>query len=362
MHGSESARPPSAGRVEPVSGRARLLLGALLLAGVAILAYLPALKGGFIWDDNRFLTNNTVLKASDGLRRIWFTGESPDYWPVSSTSVWLEWRLWGMQAAGYHATNLLLHIGEALLLWMVLRRLEVPGAYLAAMLFALHPVNVESVAWITQRKNLTAMLFFLVSILCFLKTNPGAPPGSSRPAGLGRWYALSLLAFALAMLGKGSVAPLPIVLLGIVWWRRRLEARDWLEIAPFFAVALIFTCVNLRLQSHEYIHFRTAGFVERTLTAGAMVWFYAGKALWPARLSFVYPQWSIHPGSFSSWLPLLAAAGVTIALFLGGGRGASPWRRACRICWMCSLIARPLPEDWRSTSPKEQSIPGVSRR
>jgi len=123
MFRSETARPARAGWDQPAPGKGCLLLGALLLAGLTVLAYVPALRGGFIWDDNRFLTLNPLMKASDGLRRIWLTAESPDYWPLSSTSVWLEWRLWGMQAAGYHATNVLLHIAEVLLLWAILRRL-----------------------------------------------------------------------------------------------------------------------------------------------------------------------------------------------------------------------------------------------
>src|SRR5262249_52546771 len=143
---------------------------AALLAAAATLAYLPTLRNGFVWDDDTFLTANSLIHARDGLRRFWFTSEAPDYWPVTSSSLWLEWRLWGTRAAGYHATNLALHLADLLLLWAVLRRLAIPGALLATLLFAVHPVNVESVAWITQRKNLLSMLFYLASIRWFVKS------------------------------------------------------------------------------------------------------------------------------------------------------------------------------------------------
>jgi tetratricopeptide (TPR) repeat protein len=330
---SQTARPAPDPTNAHASGKRRLLLGVLLLAGLTVLAYVPALAGGFIWDDDTFLTRSPFIKAADGLRRLWLTTQAPDYWPLTSTTLWVEWRIWGMRAGGYHATNVLMHIGEALLLWTILKRLKIPGAYLAALIFALHPVNVESVAWITQRKNLVAMLFFLLSILCFLQTDPGAPPGPARRSGRGGWYGLSLLAFVLAMLGKGSVAPLPLVLLGIIVWHRRLEASDWMRIAPFLAVAAIFTAVNVGLESHAYGH-RMAGFVERMLGAAAALWFYAAKAIWPVNLCFVYPPWSIHIDEFRWWIPLLAAVGTTAGLWIVGKRGRSPWGRGALFAWL----------------------------
>jgi tetratricopeptide (TPR) repeat protein len=291
----------------------RFWLAAAALAGITLLAYLPALRGGFIWDDDSFLTLNPLVKASDGLRRFWFTTQAADYWPVTSSTLWVEWRLWGMNAAGYHATNVALHLVEVVMLWAILRRLAIPGAWLAALLFAVHPVNVESVTWIAQRKNLTAMLFYLLSIYCFLRTRyfvENKAAGSRGLRDLFLW--LSLLAFALAMLSKGSVAPLPLVLLGLIAWRRRLEARDAWYLAPFFAVAGVLAIVNVWFQTHgSAVVIRTATFGDRLLGAGAVIWFYLGKALWPAGLIFVYPQWHISPGNPLWWLPLAASMGVT---------------------------------------------------
>src|SRR6185312_186903 len=152
----------------PLLKPAGRLQGWILITLVALAAYLPTLRNGFVWDDDTFLTDNALIKAPDGLRRFWLTTEPPDYWPVTSTTLWAEWRLWGRNATGYHVTNLLLHIAEAGLLWGILRRLRAPGALFAALLFAAHPVNVESVAWIAQRKNLMAMLFALGTVWFFL--------------------------------------------------------------------------------------------------------------------------------------------------------------------------------------------------
>ena len=144
----------------------QILAATALLTGAALLAYWPAVTGGFVWDDDTLVTDSTLVKAPDGLYRMWFTTEPLDYWPLTNTSFWLEWRLWGMRSTGYHATNLLLHVASGLLVWAILRRLSIRGGLLAAALFVLHPVNVESVAWIAQRKNTLSMVFFLLSILC----------------------------------------------------------------------------------------------------------------------------------------------------------------------------------------------------
>lgn len=324
-----TTRPAAPAGSTPVAARRRTAWAALLLLGLVIAAYAPVLRNGFVWDDDSSLTENAFIHAPDGLRRFWFTTQTPDYWPVTATTLWLEWRVWGARAAGYHASNVLLHAGSALLLWSVLRRLRIPGAYFAALLFAVHPVNVESVAWIAQRKNLLGMLGFLASIRCFLETGIAAAPEPRSPVGAGRWYGLSLAAFVLAMLCKGSVAPLPLVLLGLIAWHRRPTRRDLLRLAPFFVTALVLAGVDAWFQTHgtgEVI--RRAGAAERLLGAGAAVWFYLGKALVPAHLLFVYPQWVIHAGDPLWWVPLLAALAFTAVLARGG-----PRTRAALFAW-----------------------------
>jgi tetratricopeptide (TPR) repeat protein len=253
--------------------------------------------------------------------------------------------------AGYHVTNLILHVVEALLIWVILRKLSVTGAFLAAMIFAVHPVNVESVAWIAQRRNVVAMLFFLLSILWYLKADmptaiAGMAPARSHagpwerektfssfilhPSAFHFCYWLSLAAFTLAMLSKGSAAVLPVLLLGIIWWLRSLIRRDMLRIAPFFLLAVVLTGVNIWFQMHgENIEIRNAGFAERLLGAGGVVWFYLYKALLPIDLVFIYPQWHIEVGNPLWWLPLLAALIVTAVLW----RYRKGWSRPLLFAW-----------------------------
>ena len=288
----------------------RLALGAVLIVLLTTAVYWPALSGGFLIDDDKLISDNSLVRSSDGLLRIWATTQAMDYWPLTNTSFWLEWRLWGFNPTGYHVTNLLLHIAAAFLIWAILRKLAIPGEFLAALLFAVHPVNVESVAWISQRKNMLAMFFFLLSILWWLR----ATEAPTR-----RWYWLSLLAFTLAMLSKGSVAVLPVVLLLIVWWqKRRVDKSDLLRTVPFFVVAIVLTLVNVWFQKHGLdVVVRDVNFGQRLAGAGAVVWFYLAKALAPIDLVFVYPQWQIDAAQLLWWMPLVAALLVTVMLLLG---------------------------------------------
>jgi tetratricopeptide (TPR) repeat protein len=298
--------------------------------------YAPLRHAGFLWDDDTFLTENPLIRAADGLRRFWFTGEPVDYWPVTSSTLWLEWRAWGLDPLGYHVTNVLLNALEVLLIWRILERLRVPGAFLAAAAFAVHPVNVATVAWITQRKNLMAMLFYLISILLFVKAEDSRPGGGGHPGSPGRWLWLSLAAFALAMLSKGSVAMLPVVLLGIVAWRRRVTWGDLARSIPFFAVAAAFVVVNFRFTVQGASEVAShAGLGQRLLGAGAVTWFYLAKALLPFHLMFIYPQWTVRAADPAWWLPLGAAAGLTALLWLMRQR----WGRGPLFAWLYFCVS-----------------------
>ncbi len=334
----------------------RVSAAVALIAVIAFFAYFPSISGEFILDDNLLLTENTLIMSPDGLCRFWCSTEATDYWPVTNSSLWIEWRLWEMHSTGYHVTNLVLHVIESFMVWLILRKLSVPGAFLAAVIFAVHPVNVESAAWIAQRKNMLAMLFFLMSILWYLKrhmptTSVGMAAGYVKRdmptvrlgrmcmapgTGGSRWYWLGLLAFVLAMLSKGSVAVLPALLLGIDWWHGPVTRRDLVRIAPFFVVALFFTGVNVWLQMRNTVTvIRTAGFAERLLGAGGVVWFYLYKAFMPVDLAFVYPQWRIQPGNPLWWLPLLAALIVTVVLW----RYGASWSRPFLFAWGFFCVA-----------------------
>jgi tetratricopeptide (TPR) repeat protein len=310
-----------------------------IFAAVAFACYWPSLTGGFLLDDDIYLTGNRLVKATDGLYRIWFTTQAFDYWPITNSSFWLEWRLWGLHPLGYHVTNLLLHIASALLFWTLLRRLAIPGALLAAAIFLVHPVNVESVAWIAQRKNTLSMLFFLLSLLWYVADEDGrdnhANAVSARKTS--RWYWLSLLAFVIAMLSKGSVATLPLVLLLLIWWRRgRVVRADLVRALPFLAIAIVLTLVNVWFQGHGTGQVpRYATLVERLLGAGAVVLFYLYKALLPLGLTFVYPTWTIRADDPVWWFPAAAVVALTVALFL---LRRSRWGRAVLFAWVFFLL------------------------
>ena len=214
----------------------------LVLLGIAVfVAYVPAIQAGFIWDDDDYVQENPVLRSDEGLRIMWTEPMSiPQWYPVVHTTFWVEFRLWGLNPLGYHVTNVLIHIASTVLLFFVLRRLAVTGALLAAAVFGLHPVMVESVAWITERKNVLSLLCYLGSLLCYLRfedlQSSDRDPAKRRPWVL---YGLSLVLFAGALLSKTVTCSLPAVVLLLIYWKRgHVSWSSLWPMLPFFAVAL----------------------------------------------------------------------------------------------------------------------------
>lgn len=306
--------------------RGRLVLMAACLLLVTCLAYIPALRAGFIWDDDDYVTENAALRSVEGLRSIWFDlGTTTQYYPLVYTTFWVEYQLWGVQPFGYHLVNVLLHVSVALLLWTVLRRLRVPGAYLAAFIFALHPVHVESVAWITERKNVLSGVFYMAALLAYLRFCPLNHEG---PNGVGNqeragtrcarsWYLAAIVLFAAALLSKTVTCSLPAGILLLLWWRReRLGARDLARLIPFFVLGAAMAFVTAWVE----VHLVTAGreqwsltWLQRILLAGRAVWFYLYKLVWPTDLVFIYPRWRIDVTNWALYLyPASAVAGLTV--------------------------------------------------
>jgi len=276
------------------SSRSRTCVFALILTAVTIFVYRPAWNGGFLWDDDAYVTNNELLTAPDGLRRIWFSLDSPSqYFPLVYTTFRIEHALWGLNPTGYHWVNLLLHIANALLVWRVLARLHVPGAWLAGAIFALHPVQVESVAWITERKNVLMGFFFLLTLLAWIAF---VDERTKRPW---RFYGLALILYALALSAKTTACILPAALLLILWSQKKpINKRRLSQVVPFLIMGI---GMGLLAVWWERYHQGTRGVlfalgpIERLLIASRAVWFYLSKLIWPSNLTFIYPKWNISP-------------------------------------------------------------------
>ncbi len=298
------------------------LLG-LLLVVITVLAYQQAWNAGYIWDDDKYVTENHLLTAPDGLKRIWFSRDSPSqYFPLVYTTFRIEHAIWGLNATGYHWVNILLHALNALLVWKLLQRLALPGAWLAAALFALHPVNVESVAWITERKNVLMGVFFLLSVLAWLRFIEGAA------ADRRRYYALALLLYALSLFSKTTACTMPAALLLILWLRRMpITAARIAQVTPFlvlgFAMGLLTMWWERHIQGTQGEWF-AMGPIERVLVASRAIWFYGSKLIWPADLAFSYPKWDISASDPADyvWLLITLAAAASIYFarrFVGRG-------------------------------------------
>lgn len=283
---------------------------AAMIVAAVLIAYVPALRAGFIWDDDYYVTKNVTLRDAAGLKRIWIDiGATPQYYPLVFTSFWFERQLWGIQnAAGYHLTNVLLHAANALLVWLVLRRLKIPGAWLAATLFALHPVQVESVAWITERKNVLSGMFYLGALLAYFRFCgiDHDAPGERR----GKFYLISLVLFTAALLSKTVTCTLPAVIALILWWKKEFRWRNLLPLVPMILLGLAAGALTATMERH---HVGAQGpewdlsIVDRTLIAGRAVWFYAFSILAPVNLTFIYPRWHIDAGQLWQYFFPVAA-------------------------------------------------------
>lgn len=271
------------------ASRLRDVAAGVLLLGALFIAYFPALSGQLIWDDDAHVTR-PALYSLHGLWRIWFeAGATQQYYPLLHSAFWIEHRLWGNAVPGYHITNLLLHAGVAFLLVAVVRRLGLSGAWLAAFIFALHPVCVESVAWISEQKNTLSAFLYLASALFYLRFDEGRRRS---------YYFLASGLFVLALLTKTVTATLPAALLVIFWWRRgRLEwRRDVRPLSPWFLIGacsgLLTAWIERKLIGAEGAAFDLTA-LQRCLLAGRVIYFYVAKVLFPSNLMFIYPRWSV---------------------------------------------------------------------
>ena len=304
------------------------------------MSYAQVFNAGFIWDDESHLTRNPCIVGPLGLKEVWTSGRAV-YYPLVLTTFWTVHKFVGLSPWPYHLLNVFLHAGSALLLWQVLRQLNVRGAWLGAALWALHPVMVQSVAWVTELKNTQSGLFYLLSIFCFLKWDErpriaritrmsnkrkqGGAVSSPPPPRFGNRRSLMLLAlslsfFILATLSKPSVVMLPVILALCVWWRKeRIRWLDVAALAPFVlisAFASIWTILEQKFDAGAIGAEWAQTWPDRLIIAGRAIWFYVAKLAWPHPLIFIYPRWQINSSQPMAYLPLVAAMAGLLALWL----------------------------------------------
>jgi tetratricopeptide (TPR) repeat protein len=306
----------------------------LAIVALTCVSYLPVLRAGFVWDDDLHVMHTPQQVSWRGLRDLWLRpGFQPQYYPLTHTSFWIEYHLWGTDGSGhprpvgYHVVNVLLHAANAVLVWRVLRRLEFGPAFIVGVLFAVHPVCVESVAWISERKNTLSTLFYLLAAMSYLRFDPPQEPGPVPR----RWgmYALATVLFVCALLSKSVTCSLPAALLLVIWWKRgRIELRrDVLPLAPWFVLGAV---LGLHTAAKERFDVGASGAewnfspIDRVLIAGRVLWFYAGKLVFPWPLAFNYPRWRIdarEPWQYAFPLAALAVIGVLWVFRKRIGRG-----------------------------------------
>jgi len=305
------------------TGADAALIVTLLRAAVIVLAvfwiYSPAYHGDWLWDDDQLLTANPTVQSRSlqGLAKLWFDPDGADYFPLSYTALWAQWPLFGQRPTGYHVTSILLHTLASLLVWRLFARMRIPGAWLGGMLFAIHPLCVESVAWVSETKNTLSLPLFLLSCIFWVEQD------EERAGWRRTWcYWLSIAFFLLAMFAKTSMVALPVVLLLHAWWKRGvITQRDVMRTAPFFLVSLALGLITIKYQHGRAIGsekilvdslFSVNGFLQRTAVAGMAILFYLWKMIAPINLLPIYPRWEVPQAwQFLAW-PVIGGAAAWI--------------------------------------------------
>jgi Tfp pilus assembly protein PilF len=326
---SHNRRPVARRSTSPPQTFATPLLWGLGLVVLTWVAHLPALGARMIWDDDIQVFANPFVQAADGLRHFWLTLDATDYYPVTFTTHWFEWRFFGDSPAGYHAVNVALHAASAVVLWRVLARLRLPAPFAVAACFAVHPVTVASVAWIAELKNTLSLVLALGALLSYLRFE------DERDA---RWYGCALGLFVAALLSKTSVVMLPALLLLLAWWRRgQVTAADVWRVVPFLAIAFVLGLVTVYNQHHNGIgamDVRSESMPSRVAATGWVLWFYVFTDALPLRLSMIYPHWTVDAAWPPAWLPLLAWLAVGAVAW----RWRATWGRPLFAAWAAFTI------------------------
>lgn len=326
-----AARNISLPATTPIRWNDTLFRGGIILLAV-LWIYSPAYHGDWLWDDDQLLTQNPVVQHRlptdppnspprhlQSLAKLWLDPNGADFFPLSYTALWAQWPFFGTWSTGYHVTSILLHAVGSLLVWALLARMHVPGAWLSGLLFAIHPVCVESVAWVSETKNTLSLPLALAACLCWVAQDDDAEPADRRS----RLYWLAIVFFLLAMFAKTSMVALPVVFLLHAWWKRdTVTAADVIKAAPFFLISIVLGIITINYQHGRAIGDETipvGGIASRIATAGMAILFYLKQIVWPVDLLPIYPRWEVDPPKpwqFLAW-PVIAAG----AYWLWANRG-----------------------------------------
>ncbi len=282
------------------------ITGCLALWLLTVVTYAPVINSGFIWDDDDYVTENPELRTLSGLGRIWFVlRATPQYYPIVHTTFWIEYQLWGLHPVGYHLVNVVIHALSSSLIYLLFARWGWRGSWLAAVLFAVHPVHVESVAWVTERKNVLSGLFYLLAAGAYFEFDRLREMGQNFPPPW-RWHVLALVCFIAALLSKSVTCTLPAALLVVIWMQRgTIRVCDIVPTLPLFAVGIACGLLTAQL---ERLHVGAEGAefawspAKRLLVAGRSIWFYIETLFWPHPLIFFYPRWPTPTAEFWPYL------------------------------------------------------------
>jgi len=294
--------------VKPAPISWKVLVQALLIVAAGFWIYWPALQGDWLWDDDLLVTDNSRLRSFLGLWDIWFAAPTTYYWPLTWTLLWTEWHLWGNVPLGYHVCSLVLHLSSAFLIWRLFHRLGLRFGWLGGLLFVVHPLVVESVAWISEIKNTLSLPFFLLSCGAWLNAEEKKPSG----------YLRSVLYYLAAMLAKSSTIMLPAVLLLYCWWKRgRVTRQEITRLIPYGAIALMLGLATVCFQDtgNDPNALEPGGFVARSIGVGTALFVYLGKFVLPVDLLPIYPRWALDSPSLFEVLTLPLLAGVLFGLW-----------------------------------------------
>jgi protein O-mannosyl-transferase len=321
---SKKKKPPSQTVQETVFLRSKpfnsmRLFQALLIVAAVFWIYWPVLHGGWLnWDDDTLISKNDLVHDPFGIVNIWFEPSTLiDYFPLTVSLEWLEWQLWPDNPFCYHLTNVVLHALSALLVWHLFGKLGLRLAWLGGLLFAIHPVMVESVAWITELKNTLSLPPFLLAMCAWI---------DYERRGRREDYFLALALFLIAMLCKTTMVMFPVIILLYAWWRRgRIGRPEIQESLPFFAISLVIGLTLIAFMRHgvgeQFIPL--GGVLSRLACGGLSLAFYFSKCVLPVGLLPIYPQWDINPPSLVQFLPWPV---LGLALYWLWTRRA-PWSR-----------------------------------